>query len=581
MKLNLNNTPKLIILAFSIFFLYVSGVVENSIGKYPDCIGVCNKPGHLSIAWVILWCVFIAILIIFSKPLIKKCSYIEDHSFFYLLFVLCFCIFSLYVTNWGMDSDDRWLEYRISKNVLEYGLYYWNPHELINISTPVVWPYIASQAHILSRLTGMAWEHSIKILGLFIYVGTAIYIYRMKFSNKSIRNYVFIGVVSYFPFAYWSISGLEAVLACFWVIFIVNKFYSKGFTNINWLVYCSIIFIRPELIIAPFFSMIVYSFINYRQRNFYNLLIPFLLLFSVSAFWLIFNWLVWKDFFPTPFYLKSIFHSPFLAELTWSFKVTNALIHFLSSVAQSFFLAIGLLVLFFCSAQYFFNKSLRSSFRQEQQVALVLFVGFLAVAAYHIVSGYHHMSYIFRYFLPENIALIAISGIAIQEEIARRNFSDGKIIGGFISLMTVIQLSIFIASGYYVNNIELSLTRAKHRDAFTGESYASMMAEWRRVGKKLKSIELPNDRLWIRNGTNLAGGAITNMYALDGYYSPLWRSKFKSIRECKEWDCAKYFNYIMATDGDESWRKLILSDRYEVLMEVPGVVLLKNKSPEY
>ena len=479
-----------------------------------------------------------------------------------------------------MDSDDRWLEYRISKNILEYGLYYWNPYELINISTPVIWNYIASSAHILSHVFNISWESSIKILGLSIYTGTAICIYRIDFQNNYIKVFIFIGVVAYFPLAYWSISGLESGLCAFWLLFIFNRFYSTGPSGLNWLFYCLIIFIRPEFIIAPLISMVANLVSEFRKKAYVDLLSPFLIFLSVSLAWLLFNKLIWNDWFPTPFYLKSIFHSPFLAGFTWSFKSYNALIHFLSSVFQSIFLCISLLIIIAVCFKYIFTKGYRLQIKDSEKTIIHLTIGLSCVAGYHIISGYQHMSYVFRYFVPENIGFIFLSGLLLRESMFSSLRLDTNRLRTYLFAATLIQLIIFISTAFYVNKVELSLTRAKHRDAFSGDAYSALMKDWHKVGEKLKSIELPNDRLWAKDGTNLAGAAVTNMYALDGYYSPLWRSMFKSIRECKDWECANYFNYVMLRKDDESWKKALSRDRFVVLFEGEGILVLKNNLPE-
>ncbi|MDB2703582.1 hypothetical protein N9Y70_02440 [Methylophilaceae bacterium] len=586
-----NQKANILILSFAVFFLFITGIFENLIGVFPACIGVCNNPilpvtwdeyllfGNLG--WIsFLWISIVLVIIYLILHTFKKFPKLQLNNALALFTILFLSITSLYITSWGMDSDDRWLEYRISKNVLDYGLYYWNPYELINISTPTFWPYIASQAHVLTKIFPISWELAIKILGLFIYCVTAIYIYRINLDNKNIRNYIFIGVITYFPFLYWSISGLEAVLACLWVVLIIERFYAKGATSFNWILYCSIIFIRPEFIIAPFISMICNLIIHFKIYKFKNLLKPFVILFIIVLLWMGINYFIWGDWAPSPYYIKSLFHSPFTAELSAFFKVSNATVHFLSSLIQSIFLAGSFLFLMTTSFNFIFNRLKRKAFSERATISLILFFGFLGVAGYHILSGYMHMSYIFRYFLPENIAFIIISGIVFQEQLSSKNIVTTLNLKAYIAILTIIQLSVVSISGFYSTNAELSLTRAKHRDAFSGASYSVLMSEWREYGELLYSIKQPGDRLWMMNGTNIAAGAISDMYALDGYYTPLKKSKFDSIRKCKDWECAKYFNYILVRE-DSNWDDFLSNLNYIMLRKSNGIILLKNKQPEY
>lgn len=578
---------KYYILIFSFFFLYISGIYENIAGKFPECIGVCNNPGELNSQILLISAIFYFAVISFSINLISKINVIFESNWnFSLFFILIACIASLYVTSWSMDSDDRWLAYRLTKNVLNYGLYFWNPGEYINISTPVVWPYIASVSHLISKYFSIPWNESIKLLGISIYALTAFYVTLMTKLDRKVIFFVFAGIVTYFPLAYWSISGLETCLACLYLLMVLYRIYINGFTYINWLLYSGIIFIRPELILAPSFTLFAIILIRGFDNGFKYLIKPIICLCIVAGGWLFLNYIIWGDLFPTPFYLKTLFHSPFTVGFSSSFKAYNAFIHFLSSTAQSIFLFISLIVLIYITYKYLINKSTHNSNSDQTYTVVVLFIGFLSVATYHILQGYVHMSYIFRYFVPENIAFILIAGFAFQDRIQSETEAEAvadssnpcymiKLLS-FTTAFILFQLPIFYISGVYSDKVELSLTRAKHRDAFSGSTYAVMMKEWRDIGLQLKQLEQPNDRLWAKDGTNLAGASLTNMYALDGYFTPLNKSKFKQISECKDKDCANYFNYIMIRDNDSDWTAYLLSNGFKQIINSSGVLVFMN-----
>ena len=586
-----NQTVNILILSFTVFFLFFTGIFENLIGVFPECIGVCEDPmlpltwdeyflfGNLG--WIsFLWISIVLVIIYLTLHTFKKFPKIQMNNALALFTILFLSITSVYITSWEMESDDRWIFYRISKNVLDYGIYYWNPYELINLSTPTIWPYILSQAHVLTKIFSISWELAIKILGLFIYCVTAIYIYQINLVNKNIRNYIFIGVITYFPLLYWSISGMECVLACLWVVLIIERFYAKGATSLNWILYCSIIFIRPEFIIAPFISMICNLIIYFKIYKFKNLLKPFVIFFIIVLLWMGINYFIWGDWVPGTYYIKSFFHNMFVTEFSLFFKVSNASVHFLSSLIQSLFLAGGFLFLMITSLNFIFNRLKRKAFNERATLGLILFFGFLGVAGYHILSGYIHMSYLFRYFLPENIAFIIISGIVFQEQLSSKNIVTTLNLKAYIAILTIIQLSIVFISGFYSTNAELSLTRAKHRDALSGYNYSLLMSDWKKYGEILYAIKQPGDRLWMRNGTNIAAGAISDMYALDTYYTPFKKSKFESLRECNDWECAKYFNYILVKENS-NWDDFLPPSNFIMLRKSFGIVLLKNRQPQY
>lgn len=581
MKLYDRNLGKYFLLIYTILFLYFSGIFENLNGNFPECIGVCNNPNiNNPILLFGISLLFLILILVHDKLFIYLNINNLNKNIFYIS-ITTIIILLFYITSWDMDSDDKWLGYRISKNVIEHGLHYWNPRELINISTSTVWPYVASLAHLAVEYLGIKWELAIKLLGLSIYALIGIYIYKMKINSNTVKMFIFTGVISYFPLVYWSISGLETVLACLLIIIIINNVYMYGFTPKTWVLYGSIIFIRPEFIIAPAVSILINILFNKNKKYFARFIIPSLSLGIVTLLWVLINYFIWGDPFPTPFYLKSLFHSPFTDSLTWYFKGTNALIHLVSSFLQSTFLLFGICLLFYVSFNLIFRWKSNLINNEVMIRAVTLFIGFFAVAIYHVISGYMHMSYVFRYFLPVNIAFIVLSGLVLyimQDQNKPNELIKKTTLFGF----TLIQCLVFYISGTYSSNVELSLTRAKHRDAFSGEEYSLIMRGWRDIGNTLRSIEAPDDRIWVKDGTNLAGAALTNMYALDGYYSPLKMSKFDSIKNCSSIiTCAQHFNYVMAREDDGDAKELLKDKKYTILIKEHGVVVYKNHERAY
>lgn len=565
--------PHQAILLFGAGFLFFSGVLENYFGLFPECIGVCNIPETKSILAQLPLLIICFCLLAFATK--KNFFSTKFHSDFWVERRAQFLVFitGLIVTvlfGWNTDLDDKWLVYRVSMNVLRSGLPVWNLEDKINLSTSLIWPYVATIAHFFK-----SYDLGIKVIGIAIYCISIILLILFLKTPSYSRYFAVVGVATYFPVSYWTLGGLETSICVLWITFVILTFHRRGIHSLlPWFVMSLGIFFRPELILVPISSAVAYVLL-FSTSKLRSLLIGLVITTQVGV-WLFYNKFFFGDFFPTPAYIKSVLNNIFMMGESRSFVIYNSSIHFLSSIFISIFLCVA-----YCLAIKIFIKSFKKKPSADgiDALVLVLLIGFLSVGLYHIVGGYNHMGFVFRYFIPVNYAVVIIISLGLTSP---KNIPSSLLsVGGLISI-TLAQLLIFIFSAGYVQNVELSLTRAKHRDAFAGAAYSSMMKEWRGVGISLASIREPGDRLWMKDGANLAGGALSGMYSLDGFYAPLRKSAYPEIRNCNSWGCARYFDYIILQSHDASiWMENVREpDAYKVELRTPSLLVLKNTRVE-
>ena len=565
--------PYIKIILFGAVFLFLSGVLENYLGLFPKCVGVCNIPDTKSIFLLLPILILCLCLLAFAT---KYFNFTNFYSDFWISRRVQFLVFisGLIITlifGWNTDLDDKWLVYRASLNVLRSGLPVWNPEDKINLSTSVIWPYVASIAHFFNT-----YDLGIKVVGIMIYCTSIILLIRFLKTPNFSKYFAIVGVATYFPISYWMLGGLETSICILWITLVILLFHRRGIHSLlSWFVMSLGVFFRPELMVVPISSAVVYAclFSTSKLRSF----IIGLLVTIQGIVWLLYNKVFFGDFFPTSAYIKSALSNMFIDGQSRSFVIYNSSIHFLSSIFCSIFLCVA-----YCLAIKIIYKSLKKKPSTDgiDAVVLVLLIGFISVGLYHVIGGYIHMGYVFRYFVPGNYAIIIIISLCLTPP--KDDSSSLLTVGGLIS-MTIAQFLIFIFCAGYVQNVELSLTRAKHRDAFSGAAYSAQMKEWRGVGTFLASIREPGDRLWMKDGADLAGGALSDMYSLDGLYAPLSKSAYPEIRNCGGWNCARYFDYIILQPIDQSiWMENVQNPAsYEVISHTSSLMVLKNMRAEH
>jgi hypothetical protein len=559
-----------LILSFQLLFLYLTGIGNYLFGIDVPCIGVCNKYliDKLYLISPMIAGSLVAIVLIYKNNYEQVFEYIKSKKIYlFILIALFFSCAILYF--WDFDNDDKWMGYRITKNVIELGFPNWNAEEKINISTSLIWPYIGSLAHYFHD-----WNTGIKIIGISFYFACIFLIYKMKFKGSDNIYLLLFGFITYIPAYLWFLGGIETSLAIFWGLLVVYIFNRYGPEHIlGWLVLSLGILVRPEFILAsiyPLFHLIIF----HRKQSLKITAIAFFI--CSIAFWLSYNKLLFNNWLPTPAYIKSFAgHIIFQNGQSKIFIIGNGVVHLISSICISIFLLISYISALFYTFQTIKNKfssaRLASSEGQisHQESLVMIFLGFLSINIYHAYSGYMHMGFTFRYLLPANIAILAIGALLLRE-----NSSVAK----KTMLLLSVQAGVFITSLIFVFGGEFSLTRAKYRDGFSLSNYASFMQPWVKIGNTLHGLAKPGDRLWAKDGTNLAGSALSGMYSLDGLLTPLSYSVFPEIRNCQGFDCAKYFDYIFLQNTDiKNWPELVESPKnYSIIIENPTIIVLKN-----
>lgn len=552
----------LYIIISPIIFLYFSGIGNYIIGTPLPCIGVCNRVIIERGIFFFIFGALYGLLLLKQIFAVKSVYFLASFRLTYII-ILLISIYGIY-SFWGFELDDKWLIYKVSNNILKIGFPTWNLQDQINVSTSLIWPYLSVFAHVLSGHEG--WNIGIKALGLFIFfISILVSIkYFRKFNGA--LPFLLGGLATYIPISLWELGGLETSLTILWSISIVALFYKNGSNSVPaWIVLAGGILVRPEFGLASCGTLLIYYFSS--EKLALKVRASIITLSSICI-WGAYNKILYNDWLPTPAYIKSnagniIFHNGQDA----LFVLTNGSMHYISSILISLFISI---------AYFLFFKALYASVFKKKILApnmrwlLCVGCGFISIALYHSISGYLHMGFTFRYLIPTNVGILTIGALLIQ---------DWKKVILKINLVLMTQCAIYIICVIYVKNGEFSLTRATHRDAFSLNAYAGLMEEWKNVGIKLKGVALPEDKLWMNMGANLAGGAISNMYSLDDLYMPLRKSNFSEIRNCQGFSCAQYFDYIILQgDVKQNWKTLIPnSHSFTIFDETPSLVILKQK----
>jgi hypothetical protein len=213
-----------------------------------------------------------------------------------------------------------------------------------------------------------------------------------------------------------------------------------------------------------------------------------------------------------------------------------------------------------------------------------LMLGFVFYLGYHVVGGYQHMNFTFRYWIPGLIGAAVVCAAIIRQALSDRTTSPDALPGIAARLLTAPALIALLAlqivqSGfatYEGKYTDATLTVAPMRDQFSIDSYAEYLAAWHRAGHDLSSVVRKEDRLFL--GPAMLTGALTDGYLVDQFYFPARESTYWDLRQCvpqapDRINCAILFDYYIWVVDPQSW-----PPSHEVWKEYPQrLVVLKRK----
>jgi hypothetical protein len=82
----------------------------------------------------------------------------------------CSALVALWAS-WSFELDDKWAYLRTARNVVRYGLPYWNPEDRLNIQASFIWPYVTAPGVLLGD-----WDLFARIVGVACFVLTSVLI---------------------------------------------------------------------------------------------------------------------------------------------------------------------------------------------------------------------------------------------------------------------------------------------------------------------------------------------------------------------------------------------------------------------
>jgi hypothetical protein len=169
-----------------------------------------------------------------------------------------------------------------------------------------------------------------------------------------------------------------------------------------------------------------------------------------------------------------------------------------------------------------------------------LMLGLAVYLGYHVVGGYQHMNFTFRYWIPGLMGAAVVSGEIIRQALS--NLPTGPTSAALAGigarllvapvLVGLVALQI-VQSGfatYEGKHVDITLTVAPMRDHFSVDSYSEYLLSWYQAGRELSSVVTKDDRLFLFPA--MMTGALTKGYLVDQFYFPPRVSKFWDLRQC-------------------------------------------------
>jgi len=484
---------------------------------------------------------------------------------------------ALAVLEWRFNLDDKWIYYRTSQNILLDGVPNYNAGEWFNINTSFLYPYLTLPGHFFGDFR--SWEVWTKILGFTFHVATGIMIFIVfGFSLSAIVTAS--AYLLYIPALLWSLGGLETPIATFAVVALI-LFYLR--TNPHslcfWFCCGAMMWLRPDAILIGIGVFALQFWLIPRPLSEYFLKgvifsAPIAIFFAV-------NQLFFGHPMPSPFYVKG-WNKAFSGIYPWYVDAGVGAIHLISGLLVSFLVAV--------IVAYGGRQMVRILKRGEVNRALsetdyhrrhfCALAGLLLFLAYHVMAGYQHMNFTFRYFIPGILGLLVVFSDFLVRTNGKEWLGKDALTPRVTMLAIFFQLAQSSFLAYHVKWYDLALTDSYLRDRFSVMSLSQAMDVWLEAGEFLRTITKSSDRIWVVQG--LATSALTKSYLRDQFYAPLKWSKFADLRSCQEAkpfeDCVKLFDYVVtftrASAIPEGFKPVKLYDK----TAPPGIQILQRAS---
>jgi hypothetical protein len=430
---------------------------------------------------------------------------------------------------WSFDLDDKWIFLRTTRNVVRYGLPYWNPEDRLNVVSSFVWPYLTAPGIWLGD-----WDLFARLVGVVSFILTSIVI-ALQVRDVLLRAIAASAVVLFLPLLLWSMGALETAFATLVLICTAWYVFRRGLDSpLTWLLFGSMVFVRPDVVLVGAGAGVVYGLFGPGDRQ-RRALRGFVLIAPVVAF-MAMNFALFDFPLPRPFYIKG-WNKAFSGSYPLYYDMYIGASHLFSALSLS-----GVWLMLLGIFGWRVARNGRSTWRLDE---LALTAGALLHLMYVVTSGYQHMNYAFRYYIPSMVLLLMVAVIHVDRAIAAGALQQRSLfMSALVAGSLFVQIPFFGWATYHATWHEMALTSSPLRDRFSVHSYASVMQAWIAGSEYLREIERPGDRLFL--WADMAGGAISDMYAIDQYYAPPSLSSFPEIRTCPSYlACVRLYDYIL------------------------------------
>lgn len=488
---------------------------------------------------------------------------------------------------WGFDLDDKWIYYRMSRNVLTTGLPLWNANEMALVGASFVYPYLVSLPNLLGDWP--VWDLYQRVIGIAFTLAIGALVLR-KFGLNAASVLCVSAILLYEPLSQWSIGGMETSFATLWLVAALLLYlFKQGNSLLFWFLLGALIYIRPDAIligVGAFVARFVRGPMDVADwlKNGVAFSLP-IITFMVQ------NQVLFGFPLPLVFLVKG-WNCAYCGYDPLYEKIFVGLLHNLSGFATS-----ALITLFSCAGVWRVLRGVRLGRTRKapvvvaQPLAFDLYAGLGVFMVYHVIGGYQHMNFTFRYWIPGIIGMVVVSLYALQNSGTGTQLGSGATdrlslferIGlrscptSLLWALFVLQFSQTALATYQARHYDFSLTIAAKRDRMSTDSYATYLVDWFQAGIDLRAIGVkPTDKLYLMQG--MLTGAMTEGYLVDQFYFPPTQTQFPELRSCKTlpWDshaCDIYYDYVITFADKKYW-----PETHESIKEYKTIAVLRRKN---
>jgi hypothetical protein len=556
----------------ALWFLFMSGILRTAVGPQADRGFWIFAAGYLL---VVLAAAGVTLLVNDAdRPLPRKMVW-------WALGISSAVALAIIASIWNFDLDDKWVYYRVSENVLSSGLPLWNVNERALVGASFFYPYLLSLGHFFGGPE--QWSNFEKVIGVLFHFAAVAIILRY-FGHTAIGVVCSAALLLFEPSLQWALGGLETSLTTLWIIIAIIFYMRRGEDHwLFWLMCGLLIYIRPDAILLG-----VGAFIGRFLRNPTHLrrhIVAGLVFSAPILVFLVSNQILFGFPLPLVFLVKG-WNCVYCGDLPFYSRIPIGMIHMLSGISVSILL--GLLL---CLAIPFLVQRTRISSNIAQPVVTELplqfdlMLGFAFYLGYHVVGGYQHMNFTFRYWIPGLVGAAVVGGEIIRQTMSNvaREPNSGALAGVAARLLATPVLIGLLASQivqsafatYEGKHVDITLTVAPWRDQLSVDSYAEYLASWYQAGHDLSTVVTKDDRLFL---FAMMTGALTKGYLVDQFYFPPRASKYWDLRQClskppNQFNCDILYDYYVVLPDRKYW-----PPSHELWKEYPQrIAILKRK----